>query len=70
MSHLENKMHQDGKTRFQLKVQKAKKNRYETILPGQNALVKKCVSKVADKIQEFVEHSCSGEATRHATVGL
>ena len=70
MSHLENKMHQDGKTRFQLKSLKAQRNHYETILPGQNALVKKNITKVAHKIQEFVERSCGGEAEKHATVGL
>ena len=70
MSHLENKMHKDGKARFQRKAQKAKKDGYETILPGQNALVKKSISRVAHKIQEFVELSCKGKPTKHARVGL
>ena len=69
MSHLENKMHQDGKVRFNLKSQKAGKNHYETILPGQNALVKKCIANVADKIQAFIDASSRGEAMKHATVG-
>ena len=41
----------------------------KTILPGQNALVKKAISAVAQKIEDFIRLSCEGRPMKRASVG-